>query len=149
MTTTSAPATGRSWPLADLTATLQEAIEGAAAEGHNLSVAVVDGGGHLVCFGRHPAARTQTVTTAIGKARCAVFYDRPSSVTAEIAARAPLAFTSFLQAAELPYVISDGGFVLMIEGAQFGIGVAGAAHGKDGEVGQAIADRFAEVVGSG
>ena len=128
--------------LGEIGAAAQEVASGAREDGFHLAIAVVDAGGHLLHFHRDPRARLVTVTTAIGKARCAVLFDRSTETTVEIAQGNPLAFSSFVAASEMPFVIGHGGEIVHSAEATVAVGVAGANAEQD----DALAKHLAELI---
>lgn len=117
----------------------------AEARGDAIAAALTDEGGHLLAFVRNPAARKITVTTAVGKARCAALFGRDSDITAQKAKNSPAAFLSFVTASPEPFVIGAGGVMvdLVTTGETFAVGVAGAEDGRDRDWAKAIAAAFA------
>ncbi|MBK5238631.1 MAG: heme-binding protein [Actinomycetales bacterium] len=113
--------------------------------GFSVSVAVVDGGGHLVSFSRMDGAEIAGPTLAIDKAFTAVAQ---STSTAELAILAAPGGDLFgLQAnGNGRYVIFGGGIPLLRGGKIVGgIGVSGATSAQDDHCAQAAVERFAEL----
>lgn len=101
-----------------------------------LSVAVVDAGGHLVAFARTDAAEIQTITVAERKARNAAFTGTPTGPISKAGNHGSdhhlLAIT--LAAGPENVVTVQGGQPILIDGACVGgVAVSGAAH-ADGEI---------------
>ena len=103
---------------------------GALAEcqknGWNVAVAVVDTNGFLVYFERMNNTQTASVDIAIGKAKAAATYRRPTRVFMEVINKTPATAT-------LPGVFaSPGGVPIMVDGKVTGaVGVSGATGDQD------------------
>lgn len=111
-----------------------------------VTIAVVDGGGHLLCFLRHARAKLISCTTATGKARCAVLFSRDSEKTVEVARDNPLTFETFAIASDMSFVIARGGYYLEGGGVQWGAGVAGASAELDEQVGTFLREGMASLL---
>ncbi len=111
----------------------------AIRSGTPVSIAIVDGGGHLKLFLRMEGAHLGTVDVALGKARCAVLFDRPTRFFAEALAAGATGLTA------LPGVVPfAGGAPLIAEDHTIGaIGVSGAAPEQDEAVSKAGASALA------
>jgi glc operon protein GlcG len=129
--------------LGEIGAAAQEVASRAREDGFHVAIAIVDAGGHLLHFHRDPRARLVTVTTAVGKARCAVMFDRSTETTVEIAQANPLAFSSFVTASELPFVIGHGGEIVRSGETTVAVGVAGANAEQDDALAKHLAERIA------
>ena len=92
----------------------------------NVAVAVVDTHGFLVYFERMENTQTASMDIAIGKARAAATYRRPTRVFMEVINKAPATAT-------LPGVFaSPGGVPIMVEGKVIGaVGVSGVTGDQD------------------
>jgi glc operon protein GlcG len=111
-------------------------IAEAARRGVELSVAVVDAGGHLVAFARTDGAEIQTVQIAERKARTSAYTGVPSGPKSKAGNVGTdhhlLAIT--LAAGPENVVTVQGGQPLIIDGQCVGgVAVSGAAH-ADGEI---------------
>ena len=92
----------------------------------NVAVAVVDTHGFLVYFERMENTQTASNDIAIGKARAAATYRRPTRVFMDVINKAPATAT-------LPGVFaSPGGLPLMVDGKVIGaVGVSGVTGDQD------------------
>jgi uncharacterized protein GlcG (DUF336 family) len=93
----------------------------------NVAVAVVDNHGFLVYFERMPNTQTASVDIAIGKARAAATYRRPTRVFMDVINKGGPA------TATLPGVFaSPGGLPIAVEGkVTGGVGVSGVTGDQD------------------
>ena len=94
--------------------------------GWNVAVAVVDTHGFLVYFERMENTQTASMDIAIGKARAAATYRRPTRVFMDVINKAPATAT-------LPGVFaSPGGLPIMADGKVIGgVGVSGVTGDQD------------------
>jgi uncharacterized protein GlcG (DUF336 family) len=92
----------------------------------NVAVAVVDTHGFLVYFERMENTQTASNDIAIGKARAAATYRRPTRVFMDVINKAPATAT-------LPGVFaSPGGVPIMVDGKVIGaVGVSGVTGDQD------------------
>ena len=97
-----------------------------AANKWNVAVAVVDNHGFLVYFERMENTQTASMDIAIGKARAAATYRRPTRVFMEVINKAPATAT-------LPGVFaSPGGLPIFVDGkVTGGVGVSGVTGDQD------------------
>ena len=111
------------------------AIAEAAANGWTIVVAVVDAGGDLVLLERMDRAQAGSVDVAIGKARCAARFKRPTREWEEALAGGRTAVLA------IPGVVPvEGGLPLLREGAIAGaVGVSGALAPQDTRCAEAAA----------
>ena len=95
--------------------------------GWNVAVAVVDNHGFLVYFERMDNTQTASMDIAVGKARAAATYRRPTRVFMEVINKGGLA------TATLPGVFaSPGGVPIMVDGKVTGaVGVSGVTGDQD------------------
>ena len=95
--------------------------------GWNVAVAVVDNHGFLVYFERMDNTQTASMDIAVGKARAAATYRRPTRVFMETINKGGLA------TATLPGVFaSPGGIPIMVDGkVTGGVGVSGVTGDQD------------------
>jgi uncharacterized protein GlcG (DUF336 family) len=95
--------------------------------GWNVAVAVVDNHGFLVYFERMDNTQTASMEIAVGKARAAATYRRPTRVFAEVINKGGVA------TATLPGVFaSPGGLPIMVDGkVTGGVGVSGVTGDQD------------------
>jgi uncharacterized protein GlcG (DUF336 family) len=112
------------------TATAKKIAAGVLAEcaknGWNVAVAVVDPHGFLVYFERMENTQYASNDIAVGKARAAATYRRPTRVFMEVINKAPATAT-------LPGVFaSPGGVPIMVDGKVTGaVGVSGVTGDQD------------------
>jgi uncharacterized protein GlcG (DUF336 family) len=92
----------------------------------NVAVAVVDTHGFLVYFERMENTQTASNDIAVGKARAAATYRRPTRVFMDVINKAPATAT-------LPGVFaSPGGLPIMVDGKVIGgVGVSGVTGDQD------------------
>ena len=95
--------------------------------GWNVAVAVVDNHGFLVYFERMENTQTASMDIAVGKARSAATYRRPTRVFADVINKGGPA------TATLPGVFaSPGGLPIMVDGKVIGgVGVSGVTGDQD------------------
>ena len=109
----------------------------AARSGWKVVVAVVDDGGHALLVHRIDGTQSSSVPTAIGKARSAVAYKRPTRILEEMINKGRF---SFLSAGGEPVAL-QGGLPIEIDGQLVGgIGVSGVKASDDEIVAQAGLD---------
>jgi uncharacterized protein GlcG (DUF336 family) len=131
----------------------QKLIDAAQAEareqGHRLSFAVVDGGGHLVALARMDDADWITPEVATGKAWTAAAYRSPSAAQGD-KAKDLVAFAGAISAATHGrYTPQIGGLPIVIDGAPAGgMGASGAAGHEDEAVVRAALERVLGASGS-
>jgi glc operon protein GlcG len=112
-------------------ATAKKLAAGVVAEcqknGWNVAVAVVDNHGFLVYFERMDNTQTASMDIAVGKARSAATYRRPTRAFVDVINKGSPA------TATLPGVFaSPGGLPIMVEGkVTGGIGVSGVTGDQD------------------
>ena len=92
----------------------------------NVAVAVVDNHGALVYFERMDNTQIASMDIAVGKAKAAATYRRPTRVFMDVINKAPATAT-------LPGVFaSPGGMPIMVEGKVIGgVGVSGVTGDQD------------------
>jgi glc operon protein GlcG len=95
--------------------------------GWNVAVAVVDNHGFLVYFERMDNTQTASMDIAVGKARAAATYRRPTRVFTDVINKGGVA------TATLPGVFaSPGGLPIMVDGkVTGGVGVSGVTGDQD------------------
>ena len=118
------------------------AMREAAARGHEIVLAVVDAGGHLVYFERMDGVAHGTVQVAILKAQSSAAF-RSQSKTFENAVDDGL-FGLVALPGMAPY---EGAVPLTVDGWTVGaIAVSGVTKEVDGEIAQAAADAVTEML---
>lgn len=104
----------------------------------NMAIAIVDDGGHLVYFERIDETQFGSVDVAIGKARTAVAFKRPTKALEDALNANQPAILSFPNT--LP---REGGLPILQDGKVVGgIGVSGGTSSQDAQVAKAGADAY-------
>lgn len=99
----------------------------------NVVIAVVDDGGHLVYLQRIDGTQTGSIDVAIGKARTAAAFKRPTKVFDELAKTRP-SITSISPNA----VLLEGGVPVVVSGQVVGaVGVSGVTSQQDAQIAEA------------
>jgi glc operon protein GlcG len=108
------------------------AIAEAKANNWSVDIAIVDEGGHLLSFQRMDGASIGAIDAAIGKARTASLYRRPTKVLEEVAKTRPAILT-------LPNsVLLQGGVPVLVNGQIVGaVGVGGVTSQQDEQIAEA------------
>jgi len=127
------------------TRVLEAVIKEARSRELEISVAVVDAGGHLIAFARTDDAELTTISIAESKARCAAFTGVPTGKKSrsgnERSDFHALAIT--LAAGTDKMVTMQGGLPIIVNGQCIGgVAVSGAGH-SDGEIAQVGASLLA------
>jgi uncharacterized protein GlcG (DUF336 family) len=120
------------------TKVMNAVLKDAKGRGLEISVAVVDAGGHLIAFARTDHAELTTISIAENKARCAAYTNFPTGKKSrsgnERSDFHALAIT--LAAGPDKLVTMQGGLPLIVKGQCVGgVAVSGAGH-SDGEIAQ-------------
>lgn len=126
----SSPAYGAPIPLVNAQRVLAAAKEEAGRNQWNVAIAIVDAGGHLVAFERMDSTQYGSIEVALGKARTAAAFRRPSKAfETGIAAGG-----ESLRLLTLPGMLAiEGGLPLVSDGKIVGaIGVSGVTPVQDG-----------------
>jgi glc operon protein GlcG len=120
------------------------AAEQAAVANHNqMFVLIVDDGGNLMYMERMDDAQLGSFNVALGKARSAVFFKRPTKMFEDAVIKN--GYTPILKLPEAMPI--EGGIPLMFDGHLLGaIGVSGGTPQEDGKAAQAGADAFPGIV---
>lgn len=120
------------------------AAEAKAAEnGWKVVVAVADDGGHALLVHRIDGTQSSSVPTAMGKARSAVAYKRPTRILEQMINDGRF---SFLSAGGDPVAL-QGGLPIEIDGQLVGgIGVSGVKASDDEIVAQAGIDALRQAL---
>lgn len=123
--------TGAEMQLAVAEAGVQAAMKRAAANDLQVSVSVVDAGGHLLSFGRVAGTPWSSIELSQGKARTAVSFGMPSNTLGNMIDGATERVRLHLLLR--PDIIAMGGaFPIRIHGRIVGaIGVSGASEEQD------------------
>jgi uncharacterized protein GlcG (DUF336 family) len=115
------------------------AEEEALAHGWNVAIAVVDESGGLVAFQRLENTQPASGAIAIGKARTAARFKRPSRLLEESVAGGRLALLALSDALPL-----QGGLPIVVDEHSIGaIGVSGVTAAQDEQVAHAGLAAFA------
>lgn len=115
----------------------------AAKNGWKVVIAVTDDGGHALLVHRIDGAQSSSVPTALGKARSAVAYKRPTRILEEMINNGRF---SFLSAGGDPVAL-QGGLPIEIDGQLVGgIGVSGVKASDDEIVAQAGLDALRQAL---
>jgi uncharacterized protein GlcG (DUF336 family) len=127
-------------PLQKKSVSLEDAKKAAAAAAAeakknkwNMAIAILDDGGNLVYFERIDETQIGSIDIAIGKARTAVAYKRPTKVLEDVLNSGQYAILSFPNT--LP---REGGLPILWDGKVIGsIGVSGGTSPQDAQVAKA------------
>ncbi|MBK6982182.1 MAG: heme-binding protein [Betaproteobacteria bacterium] len=121
------------------------AAEATAVEhGWKVVIAVVDDGGHALLVQRIDGTQSSSVDTAIGKARSAAAFKRPTRLLEEMVNGGRQAFLS----APGEPVLLQGGLPIEIDGQLLGaVGVSGVKASDDEIVAQAGIDALQRALG--
>jgi glc operon protein GlcG len=120
------------------------AAEQAAAANHNhMFVLIVDDGGNLMYMERMDDAQLGSFEVALGKARSAVFFKRPTKMFEDAVVK-----NGYTPILKLPNAMPiEGGIPLIVDGHILGaIGVSGGTPQEDGKSAQAGADAFPGII---
>ena len=98
----------------------------------NVVIAVVDDGGHLLYLQRIDGTQTGSIEVAIGKARTAMAFKRPTKVFDELAKTRP----SILSLGDV--ALLEGGVPITVDGQVIGaVGVSGVTSQQDAQIAEA------------
>ncbi len=116
--------------LIDAIQIVQVSIDHAQHLGVHVSVAVVDSGGHLICFNRMDGAAPSTAEVAKAKAQCSVGFNRPTSAFSDRVTNGELGVLT------LPGVVAlAGGVPISVDRKTTGaVGVSGTTPALDEEI---------------
>ncbi len=111
------------------------AVQEAARNGWTMAIAIVDTGGNLVAFQRMDNTQIGSVEVAIGKAKTANNFKRPTKVFEDVVANGGVG----LRILSLPGVVPlEGGEPILLQGKIIGgIGVSGMKSTEDDQVAKA------------
>jgi len=122
----------------DAKKTAAAALAEARRNGWTMAAAVVDTGGHLVYFEKMDGTQTGSVAVAIGKARSAALFLRPTKAFQDVLAGGGDGLRILGLEGAVPV---EGGVPLVAEGTIVGaIGLSGGASSQDGQCARAGAD---------
>jgi glc operon protein GlcG len=116
---------------------LEDARKAAAAanaeakkNGWTMAIAIVDDGGHLIYFERIDETQIASVDIAIGKARTAVNFKRPTKALEDAINGGQYAILTFPNS-----IPREGGLPILVDGKVVGgIGVSGQKSSEDTQV---------------
>jgi uncharacterized protein GlcG (DUF336 family) len=116
----------------------------ARRNGWKVVIAVVDDGGHALLLERIDGAQSSSVETALGKAKAAVGFRRPTRILEETVNQGRFAYLSLAGAP----VLMQGGLPIEVEGQFLGaVGVSGVKASDDEIVAQAGIDALKAALG--
>jgi uncharacterized protein GlcG (DUF336 family) len=102
----------------------------------NVAIAIVDAGGNLLMFQKLDETQSGSIDVAIGKARTAVTFKRPTKALEEIISGGRSVFLAVEGITPL-----QGGLPIMLEGQLLGgVGVSGVLSSQDEQISQAALD---------
>jgi uncharacterized protein GlcG (DUF336 family) len=102
----------------------------------NVAIAIVDAGGSLLLFQKLDETQSGSIDVAIGKARTAVTFKRPTKALEEIISGGRSVFLAVEGITPL-----QGGLPIMVDGQLIGgVGVSGVLSSQDEQVSQAALD---------
>ena len=115
----------------------KKAIAAAEAEARknnwNVAIAILDAGGHLIMFERMDDTQIGSVNIAMGKARTAVNFKRPTKAMEDIVAGGRMAFLAVEGITPV-----QGGLPVVVDGKVIGsVGVSGVQSSQDEQIAQA------------
>ena len=137
--------TGRGEPLLKKSLSLEDARKAASAAATeakknkwNMAIAVVDDGGQLIYFERTDETQIGSIDIAIGKARTAAYFKRPTKALEDALNGGQHAIMTFPNT--LP---REGGLPIFADGKCIGaIGASGGRSSEDAQVVKAGVDAF-------
>jgi len=104
----------------------------------NVAIAILDAGGHLIAFQRMDDTQIGSVNIAIGKARTAVNFKRPTKAMEDIVAGGRIAFVAIDGITPV-----QGGLPVLVDGKVIGsVGVSGVQSSQDEQIAQAALNIF-------
>jgi glc operon protein GlcG len=102
----------------------------------NVAIAIVDAGANLLLFQKLDETQSGSIDVAIGKARTAVTFKRPTKALEEIIAGGRSVFLAVQGITPL-----QGGLPIVVDGQVLGgVGVSGVMSSQDEQVSQAALD---------
>jgi uncharacterized protein GlcG (DUF336 family) len=135
--------TGSAEPVLKKSLSLEDAKKVAAAAAAeakknkwNMAIALLDDGGNLLYFERTDETQIGSIDVAIGKARTAVMFKRPTKALEDALNKGQYAIATFPNS-----VPREGGLPIFSEGRFIGaIGVSGGTSAEDAQVAKAGTD---------
>lgn len=120
----------------------EAASQEAVKNGWAMVIAIADDGGHLIYLERMDGGLLGSIEVAIGKARSAIQFKRPTKIFEDALAAGRNVIL------KLPGAIPiEGGIPFAADGRFLGaIGVSGGAPNQDGKVAEAGAEEFARIL---
>ena len=99
----------------------------------NVAIAILDAGGHLILFQKMDDTQIGSVNIAIGKAKTAINFKRPTKAMEDIVAGGRMAFLAVEGITPI-----QGGLPVVVDGKAIGaVGVSGVQSSQDEQVAQA------------
>ena len=127
------PGTTKYITLDDAKKALAAAETEAKKNNWNVAIAILDAGGHLIAFQRMDDTQIGSVNIAIGKARTAVNFKRPTKAMEDIVAGGRIAFVAVEGITPV-----QGGLPVTVDGKVIGsVGVSGVQSSQDEQIAQA------------
>jgi glc operon protein GlcG len=119
---------------------LDAGLAEARRNGWEVTIAVVDAGGHLMLLARLDNASPSSVETAVGKARTAALTGFPSKLVEKMISDRPALLS-------LDRVAVEGGVPILFKGQKLGgVGVSGVQSAQDAQVAEAAAAAISAVL---
>ena len=114
---------------------MTSAIQESTNNGWTMAVAIVDAGGNLIAFKRMDNTQVGSIAVAMGKAKTANNFKRPTKVFEDAVAAGGIG----LRILSLPDVVPlEGGEPILLNGKVIGaIGVSGMSSAQDAQVARA------------
>lgn len=119
--------------LSDAEQLLEHAYQQAFAQNLNVSIAVVDDTGHLLCMKRMDGASPMTANLCLEKAKCSAVSRRPSKLFEDLIKNGQMGFLTM----DTFSGMLEGGEPILYKGQLIGaLGVSGAKSSEDAELAQ-------------
>jgi glc operon protein GlcG len=117
------------------------AMDEANKNNWNVVVSVIDDGGNLMYLERKDGTQLASSDIAVGKARAALYFKRPSKALEDTINGGPNPARTSVMTLNQNVVMVDGGLLLMYQGQIVGaIGVSGVTSAQDAQVAKAGVD---------
>lgn len=125
--------------LEDATRISDAAEAKSVAEGWNMVIVIMDAGGHLISLRKMDGVQIGSIDVAIGKAKSAVYFKRPTKAFEDI-----MKAEGGARIATLPNAVAiEGGLPIFKNGVIVGsIGISGATSAEDGIVAAAALEVY-------